>query len=389
MNYNDTLDLLKITLYGKYSEDFLYEEVIKISDWKEQYELFNSHTIAPLVSELDKYIPNNDDVKKDWKESVYSNIYTYSNLVKKQKQILGAFNGIPVVVVKGTSAAKYYPKPQLRTMGDIDLLVNPKDYDTAVVCLINAGCVEITSNAEAEAGRHRSFNFSNISIELHHYISSYSENDEEKTLDNLLYNAISPNSTELPDVENGLVLLSHIRQHLEGGLGLRQIIDWFMFVRSCLNDEMWYNSFRAKAQVTGLESLAITVTKMCQKYLGLTTENITWCKDADDSICDDLMQYVMECGNFGRSRDMLQSRSASQLPSIKHPIQLFKFIQSHGECNWKALKKHPNLKPFAWIYQSCRYTKMAVQNRVGAKKLKDIYDEGQKRNEMFVALGIK
>ena len=90
----------------------------------------------------------------------------------------------------------------------------------------------------------------------------------------MLISSIPDNSTVLPDDENGIVLLSHIRQHLESGLGLRQIIDWMMFVRSYLNDEMWFSSFHEKAQRTGLESLAVITTKMCQKYLGLTKKDL-------------------------------------------------------------------------------------------------------------------
>lgn len=382
MNYNHTLSLISFAISDK-------EANMDLLNWKEQFDFFRSHAIAPLVSDLNQHVQDNN-IKKTWKESVYSNIYTYYNLVKRQNQILDAFKvkNIPVVVLKGTSAAKYYPKPQLRTMGDIDLLVRPEYYEDAVSSLICVGCDEITSKAEAEAGRHRSFRYNDVSIELHHYFSLISDRDKADALDNLLYDAISLNSTELPDVENGLVLLSHIRQHLEGGLGLRQIVDWFMFVRSCLDDETWYSSFQEKAQLTGLETLAITVTRMCQIYLGLTTA-ITWCKDADEQVCNDLMQYVMECGNFGRSREILQSGATSKLPSLKHPIQLFKYIQFHGETNWKVLKKHSWLKPFAWLYQSSHYIKFAIQNRVTPNKFKSIYEEGQRRNEMFASLGIK
>ena len=211
--------------------------------------------------------------------------------------------------------------------------------------------------------------------------------DEAKALDELLFNAIPDNDMVLPDDENGLVLLSHIRQHLEGGIGLRQIIDWFMFVKAYLDDDVWFSSFQKKVRVIGLEKLAITVTKMCQTYLGLSTENITWCKDADLTLCEELMQYVMDCGNFGRNRGRLHS--GGRLPSFKHPIKLFKYIQSHGKQNWKALQSYPWLCPFAWIYQSCHYINFAIQNKVNPEKIKDIYDESQKRNAMFTALGLK
>ena len=345
----------------------------------------------PLMSKIIQVIPEkNESLKIKWKEVVYSNIYSFSHLKKTQEQVLGVlqFHEIPVVVLKGTSAAKYYPKPQLRTMGDIDLLVKPNDYKFAAECLLNAGCIEKTTDAELGFGRHRSFLYNDTIIELHVFFSFLSDKEKSDTLDKLLYDAICDNQN-LPDDENGLVLLAHIGRHLEYGLGLRQIIDWMMFVRAYLDDEKWGSSFQYKAQITGLESLAIIVTKMCQIYLGLPTENITWCKNADEAVCNGLMQYVMECGNFGRSRELLESGSISKTPSIIHPIQLFKHIQSHGEKNWKALKRHPWLKPFAWVYQSCRYVKFAFQNNVTPNKLKAIYDEGNKRNEMFVALGLK
>ena len=373
-------------------DDFFNQHKYWQIEWEEVYLFFREHSMTAFLSNIIKYIPeDNMGIKTAWKEDVYTNIYSYARLLKRQKHILDSLltHKIPTVVVKGTSAAKYYPNPQLRTMGDIDLLVKPECYNNAIQCLMDIGCEETTGVADIRSGRHRSFSYKDTSIDLHCVYSSKVNRDKASTIDNLVFNAIPDNGTVLPDDINGIALLTHIGHHMEEGLGLRQIIDWFMFVRACLDDEMWFFSFQEKARSTGLEALAITVTRMCQIHLGLTTENITWCRDADETVCNELMQYVLDCGNFGRSREMLQSSAVEKLPSIKHPIQLFKYIQSHGEKNWKALKKHPWLKPFAWIYQSCRYIKLAIQNKVTPNKLKAIYDEGNKRNEMFAALGLK
>ena len=371
---------------------FVSKEQIKAINWNEILSFFSEHAIVPFVSDIIRFIPEEYiGTKKKWKESVYTSVYNYSRLLQQQNQILLAlqYNNIPVVVLKGTSAAQYYPKPQLRTIGDIDLLVKPDNYEQAVACLVAIGCIETSSKSDIENGRHRCFHYRDVMLELHYFFSFGTDEGKSKALDMLLFDTITNNNTVLPDEENGLVLLSHIRQHLEDGLGLRQIIDWLMFVRCCLNDKMWYSSFKEKAHITGLEDLAIITTKMCQKYLGLTTKNISWCNDADEVVCDELLEYVMKCGNFGRSLDILQPTVVEKIPPFSHPIQLFKYIQSHGETNWKALKKHPYLKPFAWIYQSCRYIKLAIQNKVTPNKLKAIYDEGNKRNEMFAALGLK
>lgn len=59
----------------------------------------------------------------------------------------------------------------------------------------------------------------------------------------------------LPPLENGLVLLAHVNQHLGSGLGLRQILDWQMFVDAHLTDELWERGFQHAAQQIGMEKL--------------------------------------------------------------------------------------------------------------------------------------
>ena len=80
--------------------------------------------------------------------------------------------------------------------------------------------------------------------------------------------------------------------HLRTGLGLRQVIDWAMYVDRELDDAFWDREFQAAAKESGLETLAITVTKLCQQYLGLK-DSITWCRDADEITCGLLLDSLL------------------------------------------------------------------------------------------------
>lgn len=390
----DIASLLRFVLADKQQKDRLlaeHDSFRHITDWQEIYTLFEKHAILPLTAELAPLIPEEyAAVKKDWNDSIQSNVCQYLRLSQQQELLLGAFreNNIPVVVLKGTSASQYYPVPECRQMGDMDLLVRPEDYDRAVSCLLDSGCEETTSVGEAKTGRHRSFRCNSIPAELHRHFSSHIMPENAEKLDRMLFDGIETGKTVLPDMLNGIVLIEHVAQHLEGGLGFRQIVDWWMFADKCLGDTEWEQEFSALADRVGMVPLAKTVTRMCQLYLGLRPD-ITWCRDADEQRCAELMEYVLNCGNFGRNRELEQSESASTMPTLAHPVQLFRFVQNHGERYWKALQKHPWLKPFAWIYQSCRYVKTAVTRKIGFRKLKSIYGEGQKRNDLFAALGIK
>ena len=57
--------------------------------------------------------------------------------------------------------------------------------------------------------------------------------------------------------------------------------------------------------------------------------------------------------------------------------------------NWELLSTHPELRPFAWIYQAGRYVK---KGHAAGVKINDVIrnmDESKKRNQLMEQLGVK
>ena len=165
---------------------------------------------------------------------------------------------------------------------------------------------------------------------------------------------------------------------MEHGVGLRQIIDWMMFVDKCLPDERW-DEFRPLAEATGFETLAVTTARMCEMYLGLPEHR--WCRDASEQLSDDLMDYVMSCGNFGRLRNIQEEAAVSRAGKLRHPVRALKELQQKGEENWELAGK-PVLKPFAWAWEGAQILK-------DTSGLTGVYAEARRRDQMFDALGVK
>ncbi len=360
-------------------------ELIRLSLWGNGFATANWDTYVEMKQQAIAALPAPylgsinlpKELQQEWKSYILQQLAFYTSSIYEQS-ILPI--DVPYVILKGTSAAKYYPNPECRIMGDIDIMTRKEDFDNALRQLQENG-YQIIKTLDREVSLVKS----NVVIELHRYFASLNDPAQAKYLDKLIVENINP-SHVLPDPINGLVILEHISQHMEGGLGLRQIIDWMMFVDKCLPDEKWpeFNVFAAKI---GLDKLAIVVTHMCEMYLGLPQR--TWCADADPSLCEQLIEYVLLCGNFGSKKTSDTDISENALAYASTPQAAYKLLQKQGMTNWKAAQKHKFLQPFAWIYQALRYASKGLKRKRAVSRLKEEYIAARKRNAMFDALGIK
>lgn len=336
------------------------------------------HAIAALpVSHLSRMnLP--PDVKKEWADCVVRQLSYYTKNYYEQCNLPIT---VPYVILKGTSAAQYYPYPEYRMMGDIDVMTRREDLNTACWQLREHGYRVIK-----ELNREISLEKSGIVIEVHRRFATLNDPDQAKYLDDLIIGNITP-SHVLPDMINGLVLLEHIDQHMEEGVGLRQIIDWMMFVDKCLPDDKW-PEFETHVNHIGLKKLAIVVTHMCELFLGLPLRE--WCSQANESLCVQLMDYVLSSGNFGCKKTTDSNISENVFAFTGGSIKTaFKLLQKQGKKNWHLAQKHPFLRPVAWVYQLFRYVSRGLKRDNAVSKIKAEYVAARKRTAMFDALGVK
>ena len=286
---------------------------------------------------------------------------------------------MPYVILKGTAAAQYYPHPEYRAMGDIDIMTRHEYFDNACQQLTDDG-YKYLSDHQREIG----FEKNGILVELHRSFASFSDPEMAETFDDLILDQINDRHL-LPDDINGLVLIEHIYKHLRGGLGLRQIIDWMMFVDKCLPDEKW-SEFEKLLQRYDLVPLAIIVTRMCEMYLGLPVHQ--WCEGANEKVCKQLMDYILGNGNFGNKRTTESDNVTSVVCYALASKKVFRMLQQQGMHNWKAAQKYPVLCSVAWIYQIGRYVRRGVFRKNAFHKLKEEYSNARERIDLFEALGV-
>ena len=352
------------------------------TDWNEVLKEAEDQAVFGIVIDVAPA-----DVQKKWEVRASAGTAHFVRILHYQEQLYKLLkeNDIPMVILKGCAAAFYYPNSSQRSMGDIDFLVPPKHFDRAKALLEQNG---YAIKDDPRAPRHMHVLKDGISFEQHRFFSSEGIEVEEYVIEGLseieernIYGSIFP---MLPKLANGLVLLSHMVQHLKTGLGLRQVIDWMMFVHTELDDAFWNTTFRKAASETGLEIAAITITRLCQLYLGLS-ESIQWCKNADKELSEELIENLLSSGNFDRKRGRGFEVESAMFNIARKG--LFQYLQTAGEYNWKAYHKHKWLKPFAWFYQICRYTKKGFQAKRGGQLKNDLV-RGKQRSNLLKQLRI-
>ena len=206
---------------------------------------------------------------------------------------------------------------------------------------------------------------------MHHHFSSqgYCIDDIlEKAINNREYRDLDGYKVPIfPDLENGLVLLGHLNQHLTYNLlGLRQIIDWEMYIHKAMNNDLWENEFMPLIIKLDLEKLAINTIQMCIKYCGLPN-NLNMDLQLEDCTTD-YISIIFETGNFGRkAQDSTENKTDRRIMSTMYNIKregFFRYFNRIGLNYWELCKKFSFLKLFAWVYGISRTYKKAIKAMV-------------------------
>ena len=384
------LALLRGALWG---EEVVYPVD---TDWQAVTKELQAQAIMGVIagSDIPECVPA--QTRAQWENLALLQGSRFYQLLHQQDQLLALLtkNDISLVILKGMAAAVYYPAPEMRTMGDVDFLV-PRDQVEKTYDLMRANGYELYLEKEAH-NKHIELQKAGIRFELHRYFGIFDSVDKmaymddilQKGLQNIKWRACAESRFPmLPPLENGLVLLAHAAGHFRDGLGLRHITDWMLYAHACLTDDFWAKSFLPAAQALGLDVFAQVLTKMCQRHLGLS-ESIRWCQQANAALCDQLMDYVLEQGNFGSKQMDVGGKVTRLLGTHKGIGEWLRLLQLSGLKHWNAVKRYPFFKPFAWIYGGCRYMHLTFGRKNALGLFQKEKRKSDQQEEMYEGLGL-
>lgn len=334
-------------------------------DWMALYSESSNQALTILIwdvlsDEERAYLPK--ELSLRWKKNVMLRIMHNEQLRTEQDRIIKLFSDadIPCVVLKGSSSAFYYPNPSLRLMGDIDLLVKPENQLEAVKILQKYGYGEVINKNHH---CHMTVCKGKFTVEIHKEINGLSLNENSESLQKIreyFDNAVECRQTidnlpVLSDDRQAISLILHKLGHfLTGGLGLRQMCDWAMFVNRVLDKSRW-ERLKPKLSEFGILYFTGIVTKACVDYLRLPEAAAPWASGYDDQTTRLVIEQILSEGNFGVKADKYGERLFSNPNAKNRFTSFFKVLISACREHYPACERYPVLIPAAPFVLLGRY----------------------------------
>lgn len=282
---NALFDLLKVSLWGA-SPQMDYSELSEV-EWKEVYRLSGKQGVRGLVldgiSALHEAMQPGDKLVLTWAANAefQKRRYEHNTQVMLELNADLAEKGIEMLLLKGKGLAAYYPNPEHREYGDIDVYLFDK-WEAGNELLREKG--EFVKEQE----KHTVFKYNNVVVENHKtLIDLIKEGDlfnkkqrkafdeVERTLTEIVRDEpahLLDNQVRIPSPTfNFLFLLMHAGNHLGDELVVRHLCDWacFLVVNKGKYDEL---RIQEVLELLNFRELCFLLTDAAIHWLGMPTE---------------------------------------------------------------------------------------------------------------------
>ena len=320
-NMSDSRSIL-LTLIRSALWDVPMSDLPSDVDWKKVCRLAKQQTLVGLLPDAVSQLPPEmkPDVQKQNQLRAYAvkNIQAHLLITQRLSDVLNVLRsgGVEPVLFKGHGLALNYPDPMSRQCGDIDLYVGKNSYSEAVaICMKQFGKDE----HDSESPKHYHFENQGVSVELHRIAENIPgifnncrfqkwtvENLESSELRNVSIEGVE---VTLPPYKfDAIYVMLHAWHHFEaGGVGLRQLCDWAMYLHR-YHEQIDPVSIERDLKAFGLLKVWHLFAWVAVNRLGLSKEECPLYEGKYASAAEKMLEIIWTDGNFGRYSEKRSKR---------------------------------------------------------------------------------
>lgn len=386
------LQILKEYLHNQSTElpsSFNLEELLCIA---------NKHQVSGIVYHQCKNalhcLESDKSVVDEFSRQYSSALFYYSNRMGVYQSLKQIFidNEISFFSVKGFCVADLYPIPQLRTMGDVDIVMSDADRMKAHDLLLKMGF----SNT-VHGDREWVYFKNGMEFELHNHLLYEATVNNEMLLDfaNSCWKHVSKDEEGVCRLEweyHFIFLLLHLRKHfMNQGVGIRQFMDIAVVIQQKGTAMDWQYIENTLSSIEMLD-FAKTCFAFVEKWFGIKAQ-LDYLP-LKDEFYQKSTEKIINDGIFGFGNDENKISSLSNEMRFKDETYLFYmlrnvrqwFFPSYSSMRsvpqYAFLNGRPFLLPIAWIYRiwyvwnnKKNYSKAVLQESFASKGRLDERDK--------------
>jgi|GEM_PF-252570 len=373
-----------------------------VVDWEKIYNLARIHSLGGTVylalQKLEKKDRPEPSILNKFKSDFFYATCRYEQQQKAYGEIVQLLNehNIKHVFFKGVVIREYYPVRQMRTQGDIDLLIQKEDAEKVRKIFADLGYKDLSSKW------HDKYRKGKIVFEVHDKMINTKINskiDYFEYFKNAWNYTIPKENTctfEL-DINYHLVfLIAHIAKHFyKIGAGVRMILDIAVVVDK-FGDMLDYQKIWNELKEIKLDIFAEHIFYLCEKWFDVKTPGVVF--DKDELTINAMSKYVLEGGTFGFSNNNIaietlrnEYSKTKKMKYIKLKAIFKKIFLDFDTMKEKypILKKYAYLLVPAWIH---RWIKCIIKKRRRTlriiKGLCKCSKDGQNSYDMMKNIGL-
>lgn len=227
------------------------------------------------------------------KSNQYFELYCYLNRNRMNSELEKAID-VPYCFVKGMEIAKYYPIPQLRTMGDTDIVIRPEDTNRLHEIMLAQGFECVSEGIDDSSYVKEKF-----SVEVHKSMIHYHKGNETLAayFNNLWNHGEFENHKLILDINfHFMYILQHLSGHLAiTGVGIRQFMDIAIIVKNVKLD--WKYIERELKKLSLWDFCKMTLG-FCKRAFNLETEY-----NIPESLYEATIDKIFKDGVFGHDNE--------------------------------------------------------------------------------------
>lgn len=323
--------------------------------------------LYPLIKNLYATDITNLKIFTEWGNMAIIGGISQIQAMNEIRKVLSAFNnlGIQVIILKGLVLKRLYPRPELRSMCDADILIHKADVNEAKQLLLSLGYIEYSSNSIHIHFHHENF----LPIELHWALINEDHIKTAKDFEDRVWENIVPinfsgaKAFALSSENQLLHLCLHMGTHIiKSGFGLRQLCDLVLVVEAEKNTIDW-RSFYERSKINGIYTFVVAIFTVCNQLFDMELPNNEYFSFVEDSYFINILINDIFSGGVLGNKDISRINSNSILgaQNHQHPNNLnynfiialsFLFPSSKKlDKRYFYAKKLFFLTPIAWLHR--------------------------------------